>query len=368
MTAAPSQDRPFGLFLRYPALERRLPRLALLRRPSEVHALDALAPGLWIKRDDRAGLVYGGNKPRKLEFLLADAISQGTDTVLTFGAIGSHHALAVALCGKQHGLRMILVAVGQPPTPHVLETLRRILDTGARVEFVGSSSRAALSGARRWLLPGVGRKRPLLVMPGGSSPLGCVGFVEAALELEAQVQEGALPEPEIITVPVGSMGTAAGLLAGLSLTALRSRVLGVVVNDLMPISARRVCALADQTLNFLRKHDASFPDVKADRARLDLPRNWMGRGYGHPTPAGEQAIARAAGSGIALEGIYTGKTLAAVLDHMGRDGGGSGSAPLLFWNTFNSIALPTFQGALDPGVLPRPLRAFLQRSEALPAG
>lgn len=368
MTAVPSQDRPFELFLRYPALERQLPRFALLRRPSEIHALDALASGLWIKRDDRAGVVYGGNKPRKLEFLLADAIARGTDTVLTFGAIGSHHALAVALCGKQHGLRMILVAVGQPPTPHVLDTLRRILETGARVEFVGSSSRAALAGARRWLLPGPGRKRPLLVMPGGSSPLGCVGFIEAALELEAQVREGALPEPKIIAVPVGSMGTAAGLLAGLSLTTLRSRVLGVVVNDLMPISARRVCALADQALSLLRKHDPSFPDVKADSARLDLPRKWMGRGYGHPTPEGEQAIARGADSGIALEGTYTGKTLAAVLDHMERAGGGRGSAPLLFWNTFSSTALPALQGALDPGVLPRPLRAFLQRSEARPAG
>jgi len=365
VSPAPPADTPLRLFLRYPALEARLPRVALLRRPSDVHALDALAPALWVKRDDRAGLVYGGNKPRKLEFLLAEALARGTDTVLTFGAIGSHHALAVALCGELHGLRMILVAVGQPPTPHVLETLHRILGAGARLEFVGSSARAAISGAKQWLLPGPGRKRPLLVMPGGSSPLGCVGFVEAALELEAQVREGALPEPEIIAVPVGSMGTAAGLLAGLSLTSLRSRVLGVVVNDLLPISARRVRGLADRTLQLLRKRDPSFPELRADPARLELQRAWMGAGYGHPTAAGERAVARAAEAGITLEGTYTGKTLAAVLDRAGRN---APAGTVLFWNTFNSIPLAPVARPCEPEALPAALRDFLRRARHAAAG
>jgi 1-aminocyclopropane-1-carboxylate deaminase/D-cysteine desulfhydrase-like pyridoxal-dependent ACC family enzyme len=360
-----SPDPPLRLFLRYPALEGRLPRIALVRRPSDVDPVDALAPGLWVKRDDRAGLIYGGNKPRKLEFILAEGIAREADAVLTFGAIGSHHALAVALCGKQHGLRTTLVAVGQPPTPHVLDTLHRILDTGARVEFVGSSTRAAISGVRRWLLPGIGRKRPLLVMPGGSSPLGCVGFVEAALELEAQVRAGMLPEPAVIAVPVGSMGTAAGLLAGLSLTTLRSRILGVVVNDLLAISARRVRALADETLHLLGKRDPSMSETHADAARLELTREWMGRGYGHPTPEGDRAIARAAEAGVALEATYTGKTLAAVLARMETR---ALSGPVLFWNTFNSLPLPALAAPLEGNALPPPLRAFLRREGALPPG
>lgn len=363
MSDAPAAVAPLQLFLRYPALARRLPRVALLRRPSDVHPLDALAPGLWLKRDDRAGLIYGGNKPRKLEFILAEALARGLDTVLTFGAIGSHHALAVALCGKQHGLRMILVAVAQPPTPHVMETLQRTLDTGARIEFVGSSPGAALAGARRWLLPGAGHKRPLLVLPGGSSPLGCVGFVEAALELEAQVRAGALPEPSVIAVPVGSMGTAAGLLAGLGLTSLRSRILGVVVNDLLPISERRVRALAGRTLRLLRKRGAPVADAPAGAGRLDLPRAWMGRGYGHPTPEGERAVARAADAGIALEGTYTGKAMAAVLEGMGR---GELPGPVLFWDTFSSFPLPPVARPPDPAALPAPLRAFLRGAGALP--
>ena len=192
MSQPSSPDPPLQLFLRYPALEKRIPRVALMDRPSDVHAIESLGSDLWIKRDDRAGRAYGGNKPRKLEFILAEALARKTGTILTFGAIGSHHALAVALCGKRLGLHMILIAVGQPPTQHVRETLFRILATGAEVEFVGSSPAAVMSSARRWLLPGRHRARPLLVMPGGSSPLGCIGFVEAALELDAQVREGSI--------------------------------------------------------------------------------------------------------------------------------------------------------------------------------
>lgn len=202
MSRPSSPDAPLQLFLRYPALEKRVPRVALMDRPSDVHAIDSLGSDLWIKRDDRAGIAYGGNKPRKLEFILAEALARKTDTILTFRAIGSHHALAAALCGKRLGLRMILIAVEQPPTPHVRETLFRIFDTGEEVEFVDSSFAAAMSGGRRWLLPGRNRARPILVMPGGSSPLGCIGFVEAAMELEVQVREGLLPEPAVIAEPV----------------------------------------------------------------------------------------------------------------------------------------------------------------------
>lgn len=140
------------------------------------------------------------------------------------------------------------------------------------------------------------------------------------MELEVQVREGLLPEPAVIAVPVGSMGTAAGLLAGLSFTNLRSRIFAVVVNDLLPISGKRVCTLADRTLRLLAKSDPSIRTVKVDPARLDLSGRWMGKGYGH------------------LEG------------------------PVLFWHTFNSRPLPPLTLPVDFSTLPEALWKLLEKT------
>ncbi len=351
-------DTPLHLFQRYPRLSGRLPRIPLTVRPTGVEPIARVGPDLWIKRDDRSGPIYGGNKPRKLEFILGDAVARGAGTIVTFGGIGSHHALAVALCGRGSGLGVRLVAVEEPRTPHVLEMLRRNVDAGVRIEVARSPRGAALAGARRLLLSGWPGRRVCLVMPGGSTPLGCVGFVEAALELEAQVRAGELPEPLSIAVAVGSMGTAAGLLAGLALTGLRTRVRGVVVNDLLRITPERVRGLADRTLDFLRKHDPDVPGVRADPARLDLRREWLGPGYGHPTPDAERAVAlfRSA-TGIALETTYTGKALAAVL---ALRAAGQLPGPVLFWNTFNSVPLKPAEDLPDPATLPGPLQKFFE--------
>ena len=351
-------ESPLRLYQRYPCLAGRLPRVPLTVRPTAVEPLAALDPELWIKRDDRSGPIYGGNKPRKLEFILGDAVARGAGTIVTFGGIGSHHALAVALCGRGSGLGVRLVAVEEPRTPHVLEMLRRNVDAGVRMEVARSARGAALAGARRLLLSGWPGKRVYLVMPGGSTPLGCVGFVEAALELEAQVRAGAMPEPAWIAVPVGSMGTAAGLLAGLALTDLRTRVLGVVVNDILRISTGRVLRLADRTLAFLRKHDPAVPGVRAHPERLDLPTAWLGAGYGHPTPEAERALSLIkSAAGIELETTYSGKTLAGVL---ALRAAGKLPGPVLFWNTFNSVPLEPAENLPQPSALPDPLRRFFE--------
>ncbi len=352
------EDAPLHLCRRYPRLAGRLPRIPFTARPTAVEPLAGLGPELWVKRDDRSGPLYGGNKPRKLEFILGDAVARGARTIVTFGGIGSHHGLAVALCGRGSGLDVRLVAVEEPRTPHVLEMVRRNVDAGVRIEVARSPRGVALAGARRLLLCGWPSRRVRLVMPGGSTPLGCAGFVEAALELEAQVRAGACPEPATIAVAVGSMGTAAGLLAGLALTDLRTRVLGVVVNDLLPITPARLLALADRTLSFLRKRDPDVPALRADPARLDLRREWLGAGYGHPTPEGERALALfKSAAGITLETTYTAKTLAAVL---ALRGSANLAGPVLFWNTFNSMALKPAEDLPAPATLPEPLRRYFE--------
>ena len=127
---------------------------------------------------------------------------------------------------------------------------------------------------------------PYFLRVGGSTPVGCVGFVDAALELAAQVNAGVLPEPSHVVVALGSGGTAAGLAAGLRLAGLRTRVVGIVVNDRTPVGAPVVAKLARRTLDLLRRRGAALPSVTVGAADLDAETAWLGEGYGHATPAG----------------------------------------------------------------------------------
>ena len=176
---------------------------------------------------------------------------------------------------------------------------------------------------------------PYFLRPGGSVPLGCVGYVEAAFELAEQVEAGELPAPSHVVVPLGSGGTAAGLLAGLKLAGLRSRLVCVLVNDLIRVDERTVARLA-------RPHPA--PAAKAGRrtsgqvevaaADVALERDWLGPGYGHSTPAADRATELfAEREDVVLEPVYTAKTVAALLELNRR--GAFGPGPVLYWHTYS---------------------------------
>jgi D-cysteine desulfhydrase len=207
------------------------------------------------------------------------------------------------------------------------------------------------SGAELHLAPGVARayavaaslmlrrasapfNLPYFLRPGGSVPLGCVGYVEAAMELSEQVQAGDLPEPSHVVVPLGSGGTAAGLLAGLRLAGLRSRLVCVLVNDLIRVDERTVARLARGTLRLLRRRGAAMGDGEVAAEDVDLERGWLGAGYGHSTPAAERAIELfAEREDVVLEPVYTAKAAAALLD-LNRDGA-FGEGPVLYWHTYS---------------------------------
>jgi D-cysteine desulfhydrase len=234
-----------------PTLDLDLARLPLGSGPTPVRLLgEASARGrapVWVK-DDGFYARHGGNKARKLEWLLGDAQRRGRNTVITGGAIGTNHGLATALYGRKAGMRVLLVLVPQPETPHVRAQLRRLRASGAELRFAGGKLRAfALAGALLLMRVGPGLRPPYLILPGGSVPLGCVGYVEAGLELGRQVAAGEVPEPSHVVVALGSGGTAAGLLLGLKLAGLRSRLVCVQVNDLTPLSAGGVARLARRT-------------------------------------------------------------------------------------------------------------------------
>ena len=333
------------LYRRFPALERSLPRVRLGARATPVRRLLALeatlgaaapAGGLWLKDDGGYAEPYGGNKPRKLEFILADALARGRRAVLTFGGTGTHHGLATAIYARLHGLRTVLLLVDQPDTPHVRAQLARLRTSGALLRFTRGPIRTAL--ALPWHLL---RHAAYFIWLGGSSPLGTVGFVEAGLELGEQVARGELPEPSHVVCPLGSGGTAAGLLVGLRLAGLRTRVVAVAVSELRPFGPRLIARLARRTARLLVRRGADLPAAarRYHAGDVDLELGFVGAGYGALLPAAEDAIAMsAAAEALRLESVYTGKAMAATLARVRA--GGFGAGPVLFWHTYDSHAEP----------------------------
>jgi D-cysteine desulfhydrase len=328
---------------RWPSLVATLPHLPLGDGPSPVRRLTALPspPGceVWVKDDGGYGSLYGGNKVRKLEWILPDAMSRGRRTILTVGALATNHGLATALYARDQGLRCALALVDQPVDDHVVRQAARLERSGARIYKTRGKYRTY--AAVPWIaLRHTDFRRlrpPYFLTVGGSTPIGCVGFVEAALELAAQVNAGVLPEPSHVVVALGSGGTAAGLAAGLRLAGLRTRVVGVVVNDKTPVGPPVVAGLARRTLDLLRRRGAALPSLTVDAADLDAETAWLGEGYGHPTPEGERTRAGAAAQErLELDPVYTAKAMAGLLAL--REQGRFGEGPVLFWQSHDTIS------------------------------
>jgi D-cysteine desulfhydrase len=326
---------------RFPEVGRALPRFALTVLPTPVEPLTALGRhndigSLWIKRDDVSSPLYGGNKPRKLEWLIGRAQRAGRRLLLTFGGIGTNHGLATAICGAAAGMRTQLVLIPQPVTAHVRHNLLLDHAYGAELHLAGSVSGVVMKSLSVLVRDALRGDFPAVIPTGGTSALGAVGFVNAALELAEQVRAGQLPEPDFLFVPLGSGGTVAGLAVGLRLAALRTRVVGVLVTDILPPSAARLVRLGHRCLRLLRACGAQLPSAALAVGDIEIVSGFVGRGYGAVTEAGLEAQRMAEDlEGIHLETTYSGKCLAALLalaqrpPYRGRE--------LLFWNTYSAI-------------------------------
>jgi D-cysteine desulfhydrase len=351
-----------ALFHAFPGLAAKLPRLPLVSGPTPVARLPLDGVGaaeLWVKRDERCCPDYGGNKPRKLEFALGEALARGARRLVTTGGLGTNHGLATTVLGRRAGLPTTLVLIRQPITAAVVRTLLLLSAWQAELVYGGNLPGAAWHTARVLARGAVRGERPYRVATGGSSPAGNAGFVSAALELALQVRAGACPEPAEIWVAVGTGGTLAGLLAGCALAGLRSRVVGVLVTDILPPSERSLRRAALATLRRLRRLDPSLPEVRPAAAGFELVRDQLGPGYGAETPAAREAVAAAAACGLALETTYTGKCLAAIRDRARR--GTLARGPVLFWNSYNAVdAAARAPAPLDRARLPPRFRRLLE--------
>lgn len=297
----------------------RLEHLPLGSGPTPVRRLDAgLVEGaeVWLKDESGYGDGgWGGNKVRKLEWILPEARRRRAKALFTVGGIGTHWGLVAALYGREHGLRTILGLVDQPVDDHVREQLQRLRASGAELHLLRTPTRLRIAAPVLMARAAVrDRKLPMFLPAGGSNPFGALGYVEAAYEIADQVAAGALPAPATVVIAVGSGGTAAGLALGLRLAGLETRVFGAVVNDALPLDAHVIARLANRTAHLLRSHGAEITVQPVLPEDLTMRDDWLGTTYGDPTPASTAAVAEAAMHGLALEPVYTGKSLAAIRD------------------------------------------------------
>jgi 1-aminocyclopropane-1-carboxylate deaminase/D-cysteine desulfhydrase-like pyridoxal-dependent ACC family enzyme len=314
-----------------------------LPTPVQRLAIDDLRSELWLKQDGLAHDVYGGNKARKAALLLDHAALLGAQRVLTFGAAGSHHVLAMTLFGRQRGLGVAAVLLPQPATAHAKAVLARGLQAGLEPH----PARSLLAAS--WVTARAHRRGDYVIAPGGSSARGAQAHALAVAELEAQVAAGLLPAPDWIVVPLGSGGTAAGLLAGLARSRLSARLLAVsVVNN--PLAAGQVRFLAKRTLQL---QGGSQPQ-RAWQERLVVDARQVGRGYGWATAAGEQASLVAERVGLSLDPTYTAKAFASALA-LARGQHDSIATPLriLYWHTLSVPAGGPEPSRALPAVLDR---------------
>jgi len=331
------------LFDRYPNLAAHVPWMPLGHWPTPVSEARrfAAANGLgsfFVKREDLSHPACGGNKVRSLEFLLAQAARRKAAAIVTFGAAGSHHVCKTAWHAHRIGIKTIAFIINQPPAEYVRRNLLAGLAVGtcyvpANVVTILPKFLWHLLRDRRGSLAG-----PLhYIPPGGTSPMSCLGHVNAALELRRQIDAGVLPEPDYLYAALGSLGTMAGLAVGCKLAGLRTRLVGVVVSYRWYCTPGRWARLARRTLALMRRCDPAVPDVSIDARELTVIGTALGRGYAHFTESGmELARQFHECEQIRLDGTYTAKTLDGAMQFIRARG--LKDKTHLFWHSFHDMS------------------------------
>jgi len=330
-----------ALFKEYPELRETLSFAPLAQLPTPVAPLERIAErhsigGLFIKRDDVSGETYGGNKIRKLEFLLGDAYRSRAGAVLTFGAAGSNHALATAVYARRMGMDTISILIPQHNARYVRKNLLLSRYFGAQLHYF--PDRASQTENIESIIKKYAEEYgapPYIIPFGGTTPLGAIGFVNAAFELKRQIENGILKEPDVIYVAFGSMGTAAGLALGVRAAGLSSivRAVRVVIPE---IADEEKCAsLLVKTNQLLHSFTGAFPLFKDPLRTISIEHSFFGNEYALFTLEGQKAVRYARETeGVILDGTYTGKTFAALLGD--ASAGKLKNRTVLFWNTLNS--------------------------------
>lgn len=350
----------YALYNQHPRLAEIINREELGCWPTPLEPLKNLSAYLGgkkilIKRDDLSNPVYGGNKIRKLELILAHAKKRGCREIITAGGLGSNHILATAALGREVGLNVVGLFFCQPVTEKVRRNLLLEHSFGTEMHFVKDYFGLVRGYLQHYLSRSLAKRKPLLLMPGGSSNLSTIGYINCLLEIDEQLHTMNLPEPEAIFCAAGTGGTAAGLLAGLnfrniSVTTLHA--VRVVRPSILPPS--RITGLAAGALNYLASRGIPVEDARAHQLKrqLYLEESFAGEGYGFSTvDAKEAAKIFLELEGIELEECYTAKAAAALITYC-RSQDAGGENPVIFIHTASASHNPSDHELPDPKDLP----------------
>lgn len=298
-------------------------------------------PRLFMKRDDQTGLAFGGNKTRKLEYILAQALAEGADTIVTAGAAQSNHCRQTAAAAAQLGLACHLVLGGD--APEVIGG-NLLLDHlfGSHIHWAGPNRKGEDIPRIVDQLTQAGN-RPHVVPYGGSNELGALSFVEALKELDAQ-QDAAWPSFTHIVLASSSGGTHAGLMLGQAMLGLSCEIVGIQIDksetDAMSLE-ETILTLANRTADLIGV------EHRCTRADLILDSGYLGAGYGVVGDLEREAIVLTARTeGILLDPVYTGRAMGGLID-MIRTGRLGASDRVLFWHTGGAPALFAHAGDLN---------------------
>ncbi len=322
----------------------RFPRRRYTAGATPLERMDRLShhlggPRIYLKRDDLLGLAGGGNKTRKLEFLVADALAQGADTLITTGAVQSNHCRLTLAAAVKEGLRCRLVleervAGSYDPTASGNNMLFQLLGVEAITVVPAGTDLAAAMERVRGSLADEGR-RGYVVPGGGSNALGALGYVACEEELFAQAFDLGVAITHVICAS-GSAGTHAGLVTGVAAANRGVPVIGINVRRERAEQEANVLRLAQQTAALL-----GVPE--ADAAAVTALDEWVGPGYSLPTDAMVEAVQMLARlEGVLLDPVYTGKAMAGLIALV-RRGAFDPGANIVFVHTGGSPALYAYQ-------------------------
>lgn len=315
-----------------------LPKVQLGFFPTPIEELTRLSdlldgPRVYIKRDDLSGLAFGGNKVRKLEYLVGEALSLGADTLITGGAAQSNHCRQTAAAAARCGLKCELLLGG--PEPDTLSgnlLLDKLL--GATLHFSDGDRKGEALQEIAASVQASGHK-PYTIPYGGSNAIGGVGFADAMQEVTEQLALLGISVDRIVFAS-SSGGTQAGLVAGAAITGYRGALTGIRIDKEDPresVYRNLLCRLANEIAKRLQLSHAF------EESDFDLDENYLGAGYGTPGKPEREAISLLARvEGILLDPVYTGRAMGGLLDLI-RSGKISTSETVLFWHTGGSPAL-----------------------------
>jgi D-cysteine desulfhydrase family pyridoxal phosphate-dependent enzyme len=310
-------------------------RVSLGHFPTPLHALPRLSeklggPRLFVKRDDQTGLATGGNKTRKLEFLVADALDRHMDTLITAGAPQSNHARQTAAAAAKVGMKCVLVLRGQPQPGRQGNLLLDEL-LGAEIRWAAREAiEATMTETANEL--SVKGYSPYLIPYGGSNPIGATGYVAAMEELMEQARQMNLRFDRIVFAS-SSSGTQAGLTVGAKVTGYTGQVLGISVDEKREDLQTKVARLAMETAAHLGQI------MKFTPGDIDVNADYLGAGYAVLGEPEREAIRLAAQTeGLLLDPVYTGRAFAGMMDLIHK-GSIRRDETVLFWHTGGTPAL-----------------------------